>query len=524
MRRALALLLAVCLGLSLLGCEQEEPQPSPSGSPSPPPTRTAETARFSLGYDPSASLHPITGDSQVNQELTGLVYQGLYELDNSFTPQPALAASGAPGGDGYSWTFTITPGVLFSDGTPLTAQHAAASLNAARTSELYAGRLAAITGVAAADDATLVVSLSAPNGALPALLDVPIVLEQEDGSAPLGTGCYRYELVGERLYLQVNPSHPGTAALPYATIPLTPVTGANQRIAAFDSGEITAVTTEFSDPYALGYSSSYETCDYPTTALLYVGFNAASGPCRSGLVRQAFSRAFDRESLVQVRLSGHGDAACLPISPVHTGYDQEAAGGLSYDPDGAAALLAQAGCEKNEEDGLLYQGREPLAVTLLVNSDNEVRQGLAEVLAGALGELGVSVTLDTRSWGGYLAALEGGQFDLYLGEVRLTGDFDPSSLLTGPLNYGVAASEELTQALAAWRGAQGEARAQAGKALWAAFAQDAPIAPLCFKRGSLLVRWGMVSDLQPTRANPFYRMEEWTTAANRSFSGADASR
>ena len=506
MRRALALLLAVCLGLSLLGCEQEEPQPSPSGSPSPPPTRTAETARFSLGYDPSASLHPITGDSQVNQELTGLVYQGLYELDNSFTPQPALAASGAPGGDGYSWTFTITPGVLFSDGTPLTAQHAAASLNAARTSALYAGRLAAITGVAAADDATLVVSLSAPNGALPALLDVPIVLEQEDGSAPLGTGCYRYELVGERLYLQVNPSHPGTAALPYATIPLTPVTGANQRIAAFDSGEITAVTTEFSDPYALGYSSSYETCDYPTTALLYVGFNAASGPCRSGLVRQAFSRAFDRESLVQVRLSGHGDAACLPISPVHTGYDQEAAGGLSYDPDGAAALLAQAGCEKNEEDGLLYQGREPLAVTLLVNSDNEVRQGLAEVLAGALGELGV------------------GQFDLYLGEVRLTGDFDPSSLLTGPLNYGVAASEELTQALAAWRGAQGEARAQAGKALWAAFAQDAPIAPLCFKRGSLLVRWGMVSDLQPTRANPFYRMEEWTTAANRSFSGADASR
>lgn len=515
MRRALALLLAVCLGLSLLGCEQEEPEPSPSDTPSPQPTRTAETARFSLGYDPTASLHPITGDSQVNQELTGLVYQGLYELDNRFVPQPVLAASGAPGGDGYSWTFTLAPGVLFSDGTPVTASHAAASLNAARTSRLYAGRLAAITGAEAADDATLIVYLSAPNGELPALLDVPIVLEQEDGCGPLGTGGYRYELVGERLYLQANPNHPGTAALPYATIPLTPVTGANERIAAFDSGEITAVTTEFSDPYALGYSSSYETCDYPTTALLYVGFNAASGACRSDLVRQAFSKAFDREGLVQVQLSGHGDPACLPISPVHAAYDGEAAAPLGYDPEGAAELLAQAGYEKSEEDGLLYHGKAPLEVTLLVNSDNETRQGAAEALAGALGELGVSVTLDSQPWNGYLSALEAGRFDLYLGEVRLTGDFDPSSLLAGELNYGRYEDWELTQALSGWKAARGEERAQAAQELWTKFAQAAPIAPLCFKRGSLLVRWGMVSNLQPTRANPFHRMEEWTTAANR---------
>ena len=515
MRRWLALLLAACLGLTLLGCEQEEPEPSPSDTPSPPvPTRTAETARFSLGYDPSASLHPITGDSQVNQELTGLVYQGLYELDNTFTPQPVLAASGAPGGDGYSWTFTMAPGALFSDGTPVTAQHAAASLNTARSSDLYAGRLAAITGVAA-DESTLVIYLSAPNGDLPALLDVPIVLEQEDGSAPLGTGCYQYELAGERLYLQANPNHPGTAALPYATIPLTPVTGANERIAAFDSGEITAVTTEFTSAYALGYSSSYETCDYPTTSLLYVGFNAASGACQSELVRQAFSKAFDREGLVQVQLSGHGDPSCLPISPVHADYDEEAAAPLGYDPEGAAELLAQAGYERGEEDGLLYRRKAPLEVTLLVNSDNEVRQGSAEVLADALRELGVSVTLDTQPWNGYIAALEAGKFDLYLGEVRLTGDFDPSPLLTGALNYGAGENWALAQALLTWKAAQGEERAQAAQALWEQFAQDAPIAPLCFKRGSLLVRWGMVSDLQPTRADPFYRMEEWTTASNR---------
>lgn len=516
MRRWLSLLLAACLGLSLLGCGQEEaPAPPPSDSPSPTPTQTVENVQFSLGYDPSASLHPITGESRVNQDLTGLVYQGLYELDNEFVPQPVLAASGASSADGYSWTFSLRPGVLFSDGTPLTAQHAAASLNTARTSGPYASRLSGLTGVAAADDATLVVYLSAPNGNLPALLDVPIVLEQEESwTAPLGTGYYQYEAAGERLYLQPNPRHAGAAALPYATIPLTAVSSANERIAAFDSGSITTVTTEFSDPYALGYASTYETCDYPTTTLLYVGFNASGGVCQTAAVRQALSRAFDREALVQVQLSGHGDPACLPVSPACGDYSGEAAAALSYDLEEAAALLAQAGYGRNEEDNLLYRRSAPLAVTLLVNSDNEYRQAVAEALAQSLAGLGVSVTLSTLPWSGYTAALAAGQFDLYIGEVRLTGDFDAAPLLTGTLNYGGYESWTLAQALGRWKSAQGEARAQAAQALWAQFAQEAPIAPLCFKRGSLLVRWGMVSGLHPTRANPFYRMEEWTTASN----------
>jgi len=515
MRRGLSLLLAVCLGLSLLGCRpQEDPEPSPTDTlPSAAPTQPVETARFSLAYEPAASLHPITGESQVNQDLAGLVYQGLYELDNTFTPQPVLASSGAPSEDGYSWSFAIRQGVVFSDGTPLTARHAAASLDAARASGLYSARLAGVTSVAAADDMTLTVYLSAPNGNLPALLDVPVVLEREGAPAPLGTGYYQYEQAGEQLCLQANPNHKTSSALPYSAIPLTAVSSAEDRIAAFDSGEVTAVTTEFSSAYALGYSSSYETCDYPTTNLLYVGFRVSDGPCQSSLVRQAFSKAFDRDGLVQVQLSGHGDPACLPLSPLCGDYDKEAAAPLGLDLEGAAELLAQAGYERNEDDQLLYRRNAPLAVTLLVNSDNESRQAVASALARSLVQLGVSATVNTLPWGDYTAALAAGQLDLYIGEVRLTGDFDPSPLLTGTLNYGGYGDWELAQALGTWRGAQARERTEAAKALWAKLAQDAPIAPLCFKRGSLLVRWGMVSGLQPTRANPFYRMEDWITAS-----------
>lgn len=505
--------IALCLGLCLTlpGCGEPLPEPVPTASPESTATPAPASAQFSLGYDPAASLHPITGDSQVNQELTGLVYQGLYELDNTFTPQPVLVKSASVSEDGLTWGFTMAEHVYFSDGAPLTAQHAAASLNAARAAPLYAARLSGVSAVWVGEDGLVYVGLSAPNGNLPALLDIPVVLEQGE-DPPLGTGCYRYERSGERLFLQANPYHRSVSALPYATIPLTAVSGADQRIAAFDSGDITAVTTDFSSAYALGYSSSCETWDYPTTALLYMGFNTTKGPCQSNLVRQAFSRILDREGLAAGVLSGHGDPAVLPVSPLCGDYDTDAAGQLSRDPDAAARLLAEAGYEKNGEDGLLYLRKTPLEVTLLVNSDNDTRQAAAGQIAGDLARLGVAVSVKRLPWKDFTAALAGGQFDLYIGEVRLTGDFDTTVLLAGELNYGGYRSDGFALALEGWKAARGEGRTQAAQVLWAQFAQDAPIAPLCFKRGSLLVRWGMVSNLQPTRANPYCQIEQWTTA------------
>lgn len=518
MRRLAALLLAAVLSLCLGSCTQGEGEPSASLVPEPSPSQQIQALPFALAYDPTASLHPITSQSQVNLDLAGLVYEGLYELDQSFTPQPALARSAAVSADGLTWTITLDSGARFSDGTPLTAQHAADSLNAARASALYAARLSAISQVAAAEDGRLVVTLSSPNGALDALLDIPIVLEQE-GAAPLGTGRYRFVREGEELYLSANEHHGDT--LPYDTIPLREVTGAEERIAAFDSGEVTAVVTDFSASYALGYAGNYESCDFPTSTLLYVGFRTDGGVCASPQVRRAFSRAFDREELVDALMAGHGDPACLPVSPLHGEYDREAASALKYDPEEAGELLSQAGYGL-EEDGVRRRGGNALQVTIAVNNDSAFKQSLAEYLADCLETLGVTVSVEAMPWESYQSALTAGRFDLYIGEVRMTGDFDPGELLAGGLNYGGYAGQGVGQLLTAWRGARGAAREQVAGQLWQAFAQDVPLAPLCFKRGSLLLRWGTASGVQPTQADPFWNMEDWQiTGASPSAPGGE---
>ena len=278
MRNILAALLtaALCLGLAACG---PAPEPEPTPTPTPSVSPSPEAAEFALACYPEAGFHPITGSNRTNLALGGLLYEGLFALDGQFQPQEALCASASVSADGLQWSFIPRSGVTFSDGSPLTAAEIAASLNLARTSPLYSARFAGVTDIAAANG-MVTVTLSRANGALPALLDIPIV--KETGGVPLGTGPYVLAGTGENLALEARSDWWQGKALPRDTIPLRAIQEADDLIHAFDTRDIALVSTDLTGTNALGFSGSFAAVDYPTSTMLYVGFNTADGPCRSG--------------------------------------------------------------------------------------------------------------------------------------------------------------------------------------------------------------------------------------------------
>ena len=332
MRKIIAALLAAALCLGLAGCG---PAPEP-----------AEPAEFALACYPSAGFHPITGTNRTNLNLAGLVYEGLFELDQEFQVHNVLCASYTVSEDGLTWSFRLRPGVTFSDGSALTAADVVSSLEAARTSALYSARFADIGAVSATADGGVTVTLTRANGNLPALLDIPIV--REAGAVPLGTGPYVLTGAGESWSLTANPNwRQGPENLSLQSIPLRAIHEADELIRAFDTREVTLVSTDLTGTNSLGFSGSFDTVDYPTSTMLYVGFNTVSGPCASAAVRQALLRAFDRSSAVTARLSRHAQAAALPVSPVSPLYDAELAQSLAYDtgpgPGGGGFRLVPGG-------------------------------------------------------------------------------------------------------------------------------------------------------------------------------------
>lgn len=506
-RRAAALALAAAL---LAGCAPQEAGPTPVQWESPAPSPTAVPAAanpFALAWDPDEEAHPLRAGA-VNQTVFALVYEGLFTLDGGFSPQGALCQSYTHTDNALSWTFTLREGARFSDGTPLTAAHVADSLNAARAGGNYQARLDQVAAVLPGEGA-VTVELSVPNGNLPALLDVPIFLPgQGEGEPPLGTGPYRFDWTGGEPRLAPSPHRWEEGEPPAREILLRPVLTAGDRIAAFDTGLVSLVDTDLTATGALGYAGSYETWDYPTSMLLYLGFNTSTGVCREGAVRQAAARCIPREAVAQTVFAGHALPAALPVSPACGLYDGELARTLDFDPEEAVRLLEEAGYALDGEGRMARRGRQ-LALTLAVNSENTFRAAAADAIAAALEELGVAVTVRKLMWDDFTAALRRGSFDLYLGQVKLTADFDPGALLAGELNYSGYASAQAAPLLAGFRAALGEERTAAACALCAQLAQDMPLAPVCFLNGSVLTRWGVAAGLSPVQGDPFHGLENW---------------
>ncbi len=489
-----AALAAACL---LTGCSQAEPLEEPEDMlPSFGEEEPAEEAgpvlpeRFALPYMPGQSLDPADCADGMQQTAASLLYEGLFRLDGRFEPQPCLCVSYTHDEAALRYTFALREGVSFSDGSPLTARDVKASLDRARDSDRYRSRLSGIASVSAGGN-SVTVSLNRPNAALPALLDIPVV-KQQNGSVPLGTGPYFYAEEETGAYLIANQSWWRGERRPVERIALVEARDEAAMLYRFSSHEVQLITADLTGVTAVSTTGSVGCVDAETAVLQYVGCNTSRAPLDSPALRRCLSAGINRANVTGAYLSGHGRPAAFPVSPASALYPADLE--EDYSPGSFAAALTESG----------YAPERPL--TLLVNEENRFKSAIAAYLAESWTAGGVPVEVRVLPWEEYAAALAAGDFDLYYGETRLTADWDLGSLLEpeGPLNYGHWSSPDTSRLLAEFAGA--ENRAAAMRSLCAHLKEQAPILPVCFKTSSVLTQAEVVEGLEPTAAEPFYAL------------------
>lgn len=191
MKRITAWAAVLTLTLSLLtGCAQIDESsadelPFPSEETPVEEEHSGLPAVFALPYLEGQPLNPLTCPDGVQQTVASLLYEGLFRLDQALTPQPLLCASYTYDSETLTYKLTLRDGVVFSDGSPLSAADVKATLNAARSSARYARRLSDVKSISAGDG-TVTLTLNRPNTGLPALLDIPILKSgTEKHSVPL---------------------------------------------------------------------------------------------------------------------------------------------------------------------------------------------------------------------------------------------------------------------------------------------------------------------------------------------------
>ena len=505
LKKLLSAVLAAALLLSLAACGPTTPD-GPGSSSLPDGSSSAaqedrsipeELPPFALAFYPEQSLHPVLSGSRANLTLSSLLYEPLFALDEHFQPQNVLCSSWSVSPDKLIWTFQIRPGVSFSNGTPLTGTIAAAALEQARQpGSRYAQRLRDIAFITGSEN-SLTVTLNRPNGKFHALLDIPIALDTS--LHPAGTGPYVLSGSGEETKLSARADwwQAGTVTVPADQIALHQISNKDDLSFAFDAGDVSLVDVDLLATDTKGFTSSCETRDYATTDLLYLGFNTQKGVCRTPEVRRAMVHAIDRDTVAQNIFATHAVPSALPVHPDSPLYDRELADTLKYDPQLLSEQLQKANA----------QGRE---LTMIVNAENYAKVGAAQMISYQLQKAGISVNLQKLPFDAYQAALASGSFDLYIGEVVLTADFDLSPLLAadGPLNYGGWSHPEAWYLFTS-KSAEPDKGREAAAPLLKLIAQDVPIAPIVFKNGSVLTQWGRLTGMTPVRGNVFYQLQNW---------------
>jgi len=497
MKRLFALILCLCI--VLCGCSGDNPY-TPTGDGlsydedytgpqnTHPPEEQAKT--LSLPYYEAKTLNPYLCTDFTNRALFSLLYQGLFAVDPDYTAEPQLCKNYTVSKDMKNYTFYLE-NATFSDGTALTVSDVIASLTAARESAFYKGRFLHITEISVTADGGISISLDTPYENLFLLLDIPIVkADQVALDRPMGTGPYALYSAsgGESLRKRTNWWCAPKMAVSAETITLFPAESPTHIRDQFEFFDLSlACADPGSDRYA-DYRSDYELWDCENGIFLYLATTANSKVFSNDAVRIALTHAIDRDMLVEDFYRGFARSATLPASPLFPHYSQSLAERYKYDGVKFAQAVKDAGMEGS-------------SIVFLVNSDDSLRLRVARSIAQMLTDCGLVVELKALGGNQYVDALKAWNYDIYLGQTKLSPNMDLSAFFAtyGELSWGgvndVGAYAMSLQAL--------ENRGNYFT-LHKLVMDQGLLCPVLFRSYAIYATRGTASQLTPARDNVFF--------------------
>jgi peptide/nickel transport system substrate-binding protein len=390
---------------------------------------------------PTAGIDPIKISDEGGLLVLGQVGEFLAWSGADLKLQPRLAESWTPNSDGSVWTFKIRQGVTFNDGTPMTADDVAFTINLHADPTNGSNALSAFKGVlakgaaTATDPTTVKVTLEAPNGNFPYLVssdnyNLTILPKTYTGGFEksfIGTGPWKvtsYQ-TGSGVSLVRNPSYWNKSNPP----PLDAVnfkfySEEQPRILALQ-GNTAQVISDFSASggQALFTASSITVLDVKSTSHRQIHMRTDMDPFTDKRVRQAIALSLNRPDVIQGLWNGKAQIANdSPFFKIYPSTDASVAQ-RAQDLNKAKQLLSQAGKASG------------FSVTLSTERLDEI-PNLATLLKDSASKIGVNISLsitDSATYYGDAVYGKSPWLDSVMGITDYGHRGVPNVFLTSPL-------------------------------------------------------------------------------------------
>lgn len=380
----------------------------------------------------SGGTKDIYAASMVLEPLAGLTPEGV--LVPKLVTEIPTVENGGVSADLTSITWKLIPGLLWSDGTPVTADDAV--FTAAYCMDPAGGcsqatKYEGIASVEAVDAATIKVTFTGPKAnpytafvsALSPILQKAQFAACQGAAAPtctdannmpIGTGPFKVTgfTVNDTVSMEANPNYRDAAKPAFATAVIKGGGDAEGSArAVMETGEFdyawntqippdsqAAMAAVGKGQFVVAFGTLVERLEMNTTdpsAELPEGERSTAKhphPTLSDIkVRTALSKAIDRSILVEVGYGAGGKPTCNVI-PGPEGWASDNEGCIAQDMDGARALLDEAGWTDSDGDGIRDKDGKKLSI-LYQTTVNPIRQDFQALIKDWWTELGVEVEL-----------------------------------------------------------------------------------------------------------------------------------
>jgi peptide/nickel transport system substrate-binding protein len=435
-------------------------------------------------------------------EGRNLVFECLVGVDHKGNPVPKLAVSWDVSRDGKTYVFHLREGVKFHDGTSFDAEAARFALERAASKRPF-GRY--IDGIEVLDEHTLKVHLKEYYA--PFLLDLasgwgaPVVPPQAvepagsiEGEVAHYIGTGPFKLVDykkdEEAVLVRNDDYwgekPKVDKVIWKTIP-----DPHAQIIALKAGELDMIgITEHhsSVPYVAvpGLKEAGVNVEVQSYGRYQVlEFNCQREPFSEQKVRMAFNYAIDREKMVRELFDGLAEPAYTITAPWFKYGPSNVNRKFGYDPEKAKQLLAEAGWQDTDGDGLLDKDGRPFTCELLIPAGEANADAVAIFVQSELKKIGVDMKLLILESGAASDRRKKGEYDMFVhhsfclpsipGGIAIGQKYHSQSK-SWPAAYH---SEELDQLIEkAWTTPDESERQKLCDQIWNILHEQAPCIPL----------------------------------------------
>ena len=383
------------------------------------------------------------------------------EVDDQGTSKivPSLAEDWDISGDGLEYTFHLRQGVKFQNGNDFTAEDVVYTFNRLLTvqggvntelldqvkgaAELIEGSADTLEGVEAVDDYTVKVTLKEPFAAFLSCLTAPglSIYDSEateaagdqfgmDPAVTVGTGPFKFAgwTFNDQLVLEKNEDYwKGAPELPGVVIKIIPDTETQTMM--FESGELDLIDLDFVTDAADRFLETYpdQIVQGPRVGITYFTMNFNIEPFQDVKVRQAVQMAIDRQAILDALYGGRGQVehGIYPFGLI--GFN-DGKNKISYDPEGAKALLTEAG----------YGSGFTMELAADASASDTVTMAL-EIIKEQLAEAGIHAEIKNYDESTWLETRKAGELGSFMS--TWTADFnDPENFI-----YTFFGNEEKTR-------------------------------------------------------------------------------